>query len=332
MTNRGFVFLGAGLLVAGLFTPIVTLPIVGSVNLFNNGTNLVGVAILLLAVIAAIAATKSRVALVIWPAIAASGVLLYVFARLQYNLSELRATAAKELEGNPFAGLAQGAIGAIQLQWGWLVLAAGAGLLVYAAVNSRASDDGRIFSIEQTSGRIVAALSVLLLFAAPTWDIARGDVKVGGSSTTEASAEPTSSELTQSGDVAASDSGVGKEQAAYIRDNLRLYDLTAKYYDTYDGREPGVRFKIKNEGERTLDKVTVRVVFFDAAGKAIAEEEYNPVLVSEYNFMGDNSPLRPNYIWQMERDKFYVAKSVPSEWDAGKATATITDVEFAATP
>jgi hypothetical protein len=88
-----------------------------------------------------------------------------------------------------------------------------------------------------------------------------------------------------------------------------------------------VDFKIQNNGDRTLNKVTVRVIFFDAAGTPISEEEYHPVVVSAYS-IGDNTPLRPHYIWQQESDKFYEAKNVPSEWAEGKATATITEIEF----
>ena len=60
----------------------------------------------------------------------------------------------------------------------------------------------------------------------------------------------------------------------------------------------------------------------------IAEEEFNPVLVTKYSF-GNNKPLRPNYIWQQERGQFYQAKSVPSEWKEGAVKAKITDIEFA---
>jgi hypothetical protein len=130
-------------------------------------------------------------------------------------------------------------------------------------------------------------------------------------------------------DADESPKGPTNEEAAYIRDHLRLYDIDAKYFDSMlDGRVPGVRFKIKNEGNRTLNEVAVRVVFYDANDKPIAEEEYHPVLVTELSFGDNNSPLRPNYIWQDEPGKFYTAKSVPSEWKAGKVTATITDIEF----
>ena len=96
-----------------------------------------------------------------------------------------------------------------------------------------------------------------------------------------------------------------------------------------DGRVPGVRFKLRNKGDKTLDKVKVVVLFKDAFGAVIAEQDYHPVLVSEYSFSGDNKPLKPGYIWQMEQGKFYKAKSVPSEWKEGSAEAKITEIRFA---
>ena len=76
--------------------------------------------------------------------------------------------------------------------------------------------------------------------------------------------------------------------------------------------------------------VKVTVYFKDAKGNTIAEEDYTPVLVSNFNFMlsDSNKPLKPNYIWQMERGKFYTAKSVPSEWKEGAAEIRITDLQF----
>ncbi len=41
-----------------------------------------------------------------------------------------------------------------------------------------------------------------------------------------------------------------EEKQAYV-DQIGLYDLSAKYIDTYlDGRIPGVRFKLRNKGDR----------------------------------------------------------------------------------
>ena len=119
-----------------------------------------------------------------------------------------------------------------------------------------------------------------------------------------------------------------EEKQAYIK-NVVLYDLKARYYETYlEKKVPGVEFKLKNKGDRALKEVEVTVYFKDANGTIIAEEDYHPVLVTKYSFSGDNKPLKPNYIWQMERGKFYKADSVPSEWKEGSVSAKITNIEF----
>jgi hypothetical protein len=120
-----------------------------------------------------------------------------------------------------------------------------------------------------------------------------------------------------------------KEEQAYIENHIELYDIEAKYHESYlDGKVPGVLFKIKNTGDRTLNKVEVVVHFKDASGSIIAEEDYFPVLISEYSF-NDDKPLKPGYVWQMEKNKFYSAKSVPSEWKEGAVDIQITEIRFA---
>lgn len=123
------------------------------------------------------------------------------------------------------------------------------------------------------------------------------------------------------------------EQQAYIRDHLTLYDLTSKYYESMlDGRVPGVEFKLKNNGERALSRVEVTVYFKDSGGSVIFDKSYSPVLVSEYSYSGKNDPLKPGYIWQQERGRFYSAKDVPTEWEEGSVEAEISRVEFYAEP
>ncbi len=121
---------------------------------------------------------------------------------------------------------------------------------------------------------------------------------------------------------------IQKEKADYIRNYLELYGFQARYHDSaFDERIPGVDFKLRNRGSRTLNEVDVRVYFKDRAGKVIAEENYYPVLVTRFG--SDNDPLKPGYIWQMQRGRFYAAKKVPSEWLEGSASPEITDIEFA---
>lgn len=118
------------------------------------------------------------------------------------------------------------------------------------------------------------------------------------------------------------------EEDIYIADHLELYDFSSSYREAVlDGRVPGVDFKIKNKGNRTLQRVEVTVYFEDKDGNTIAEENYFPVLKASYG-LSPYKPLKPGYIWQSERGKFYSAKSVPSEWKEGKAHAEITSIEF----
>lgn len=75
-----------------------------------------------------------------------------------------------------------------------------------------------------------------------------------------------------------------EEKQAYI-DKVVLYDLEAGYYETFlEKRIPGVRFKLKNAGDRSLKKVKVTVYFKDASGTVIHEEDYHPILVTEFSF------------------------------------------------
>ncbi len=121
---------------------------------------------------------------------------------------------------------------------------------------------------------------------------------------------------------------VFQEKQAYVS-NVVLYDFEARYYESYSDKDvPGVTFKLKNTGDRTLSKVAVIVYFRDASDVTIAEENLHPVWITEYS-SSDEKPLKPNYIWQLERGRFYEASSVPSEWKEGAASAKIVDIEFA---
>lgn len=119
-------------------------------------------------------------------------------------------------------------------------------------------------------------------------------------------------------------------KASYIAEHVKLYDVEASYRETFaNGRVPGVLFKLKNTGTETLDRVVVTVYFHDQSGATIAEEDFVPIRSSAFSISGNNGPLKPGYVWQMEKGLFYGAESVPSEWDEGSFEAKVTDIEFA---
>ncbi len=121
---------------------------------------------------------------------------------------------------------------------------------------------------------------------------------------------------------------INKFKTNYINEFISLYDFEAKYYNTFlEEKVPGISFKLKNNGNKTLEKVKVLVYFKNNQGVVIAEEDYHPVLNTGFS-SSDNKPLKPNYIWQMEKGKFYQAEKVPSEWQEGNAVAKIINIEF----
>jgi hypothetical protein len=116
------------------------------------------------------------------------------------------------------------------------------------------------------------------------------------------------------------------DQREYLP-KIELYDFKAKYYDTYsDKKVPGVSFKLKNTGDRTVTRVKLIVYFSDKSGQVIYEEDYVPVTSSRYAL--DNKPLKPGYIWELGKNKFYKAEKVPSEWKEGAAEAKIVAIEL----
>lgn len=134
--NKTLALAGSGLLFVGAFMPIVSLPIVGSMNYFQNGRG-DGVLIVILAIATAALAATGRTAHVLWTGLASLALLLYTFIRVQSGISEARSSIDTELDDNPFRGLAEAAIGSVQLQWGWAVLLLAAGLVTYAGWQAR---------------------------------------------------------------------------------------------------------------------------------------------------------------------------------------------------
>jgi hypothetical protein len=221
---------------------------------------------------------------------------------------------------------------------GWVCLAIGTGLMIWSLLTFLlylplflASFVLGIVAIAQR--RLANGISILLLSVVVpvVFGLGLGAYRMHTVLTESSVASKSSPTPTTSPVTATSTTPVGPTaEQIYIHDHLELYAFEAKYMQSVlDGRIPGVTFKLRNKRDRTLDRVKVVVLFKDRAGAVIAEKEFLPVLVTEFGRGDDNTPLRPGYIWQMERGRFYGAKAIPTEWKEGAAEARVTEIRFA---
>ena len=116
----------------------------------------------------------------------------------------------------------------------------------------------------------------------------------------------------------------------YIKNNLKLFEVEAKYVSVWGGSEdtPGVKFSIKNLGNKTLSKIRVVVYFLDKNGKPFAEDDYLPVLEGSISGISSSfSSLKPNYTFRMDDSTFYTKDNLGDEW-SGKIKIEISYIEF----
>jgi len=137
-TKQLLAIAGALVLFVGAFMPIVSLPVVGNMNYFQNGAG-DGVIIVLFAGVTVLAVWLKRYALLWVTGVGSLLLLAYTFVRIQSALGTMRSDMEKNLAGNPFRGIGEAMMQSVQLQWGWAVLVIGAGLVIASAA---IKDDG----------------------------------------------------------------------------------------------------------------------------------------------------------------------------------------------
>jgi hypothetical protein len=125
---------GSIVLFAGVFCPIVSMPIIGSVNYLGPQGKGDGIIILVFAAISITVTLIKKYKWLWFTGLGSLGVMLFTFVNFQMRMSEMKSEMESELAGNPFIGLADVAMQSIiKLQWGWVVLLFGATLIITAA-------------------------------------------------------------------------------------------------------------------------------------------------------------------------------------------------------
>jgi len=127
---------GTIILVIGVFCPIISAPIIGDINLFQNGKG-DGVILLIFAGVSFLYLLKKEIEPLFMTGIGSAGLLCFTFYNIYSKISNISSNIEKDLAGNPFRGLADTAIQSIQMQWGWGILIVGSSLLVTAGILER---------------------------------------------------------------------------------------------------------------------------------------------------------------------------------------------------
>jgi hypothetical protein len=133
MDRRTLGFIGSGVLGFGVFLPIVSMPLLGSINYFNNGSG-DGTIVLVLAVVSAVLVHLGRFRWLFLTAGLSAAISLITVYRFMNLRSAIEARTGAAMPDNPLAArFASALAGTVQLQWGWFVIFAGIGCLLYVA-------------------------------------------------------------------------------------------------------------------------------------------------------------------------------------------------------
>ena len=124
--------IGSILLFIGVFTPVLSAPIIGNINYFRNGEG-DGVFVLILAVVSLLLSLLKKYKALWLTGLGSLGVMLFSIIHFQVKMAETKSKMGRDLKGNPFKGIADAAIESIQMEWGWAILIMGAIVVVVAA-------------------------------------------------------------------------------------------------------------------------------------------------------------------------------------------------------
>ena len=307
--------LGSIVLLVGVFTPIVSVPIVGSLNYFQNGKG-DGIFILALAAISLVLAVTSHYEGLWLTGGGSLAVLTFTFVQFQLMRHEIVSAMDKDLADNPFAGLARSAVDAVQIQWGWALLLVGVGMVLAGAVLQDERTSAKPFFSLPT--KTLAIMGLVAVVAVGTWGAAQ--ISHHRSLQSDQTKPPTTdSKQTKGTDHTSSEANqyLAKLEVSQVKGGMSKGTLTC-----YDHECPAVWGKIKNTGDRTVSRVVVTAYFPDSTGKVVFEKEY-PAL-STGALMNNDSPLRPGYI----KEFGYVVKDCPSECVPESVRVSVTGVEL----
>ena len=159
-------------LFVGVFTPILSIPIMGNMNYFQNGEGL-GTIVLILAVLSLVAIFIRKDVILFFTSLGCLGTITFSFMNVKIGINRMLAEASSS--DDLFFGLAQAAAEAVQLQWGWPLLIVGGGLtLAPIFMKSTPEDDSQheFFKLGtrwRLAAGVLSALCVVAVITVQVW-------------------------------------------------------------------------------------------------------------------------------------------------------------------
>ena len=115
-----------------------------------------------------------------------------------------------------------------------------------------------------------------------------------------------------------------QEMEEYIKSNVEIVDYNIGMCSSYtDDDVPGLtKLSIKNNGNKDIESVKVRIDFYDEINNVIFTDDMTVV-----GSLFDN-PIKAGYSWKMEDDKFFEIEDVPEEVNIQRANLYVIEVSL----
>lgn len=146
--------LGALILLIGVFLPVLSVPILGSISLLNNGKS-DGIIILGLAIASAVLIFMDKIKLLWATGGISAALLIYDFYIVSSKISQTKAELREKLQGNPFGGFADAMMSSVQLQFGWAVLFLGCIILLATPILANGAFNFKISIKKEDSDSVI---------------------------------------------------------------------------------------------------------------------------------------------------------------------------------
>jgi len=158
-TKRYVGYVAIVCILLGCFAPLVSVPILGSLNYFHNGSG-AGILVVLFAAIAAVTIFKGRLEWLLVPSLGSLLAITFTFVRYERMIRQIAAGVSQVSADTRFAGLGQALAGSIQFSWAWPFLYIGSVALLAVGVSD--------FRLLPRTSRIGPLASVIFLLTTET--------------------------------------------------------------------------------------------------------------------------------------------------------------------